>query len=149
MYRGILKWEIWEEKHNHCPTCWEHISCPAGGTQSRAGSPVTLNPAFSSAHPQQLLGGLVQWGAEDWETHLPFAESSNLLLGAVLSSAHSDAGTDLFSHPRILHTNHLVVTEGWCDPWGHPSPPAGYLSWKNSASPDLYHGMLESWHGTV
>lgn len=92
---------------------------------ARAGSPSALNPwAFIHESPA-ATGCTGLEGNSGLATHLPFAESFDLFLGAVLPSSQSDAGTDLFSHPRILHTNHLVRTDGQCDPWGVPGLPQG------------------------
>lgn len=69
------------------------------------------------ATPQLLLvtvawQGTRELGTQEWKTYLPFAESFNIVCCTALPSSQSDAGTDLFSHPRILHSNHLVGTEG-------------------------------------
>jgi len=118
-------------------TCWEQWSQPGWYCPSRdcpGWSPVGLNPwAFSCKSPAAAGRTGV---AGNWETHLPFAERFNLVRGAVLPGPHSDAGADLFSHPRILHANHLVGTDGWCDPRGQPSPPAGCVHWPTPTSRD-------------
>lgn len=53
--------------------------------------------------PQLLLAvgawqGTGALGTQEWKTHLPFAESFNIIRCTALPSSQSDAGTDLFSH---------------------------------------------------
>lgn len=109
----------------------------------RAEFPSALNPwAFIHESPA-ATGCTGLEGNSGLGTHLSFAESFNLFLSAVLPSPQSDAGTDLFSHPRILHTNHLVGTDGLCDPWGRPWPPTGSVCWPMACYLTLYHRVLE------
>lgn len=70
-----------------------------------------------------LWQGTEQLGAQERETYLPFAESLNVFHGAVLPGSQADAGTDLFSHHRILHANHLGGTEGRENPGDTPVHP--------------------------
>lgn len=43
--------------------------------------------------------------------HLSFAERFDFLCSAVLSVYQFDAGTNLFTHTVIIHSNHLANTQ--------------------------------------
>lgn len=106
------------------------------------------------ANPQLLLGvkiwqGTQQLGTQELKTDLPLAESFDVFHGAALPGSHSDAGTDLFSHHRILHANHLGGTEGRENPADTPvlPPPLGRAC-VLAHEPSPHHGMPEQGLGS-
>lgn len=85
--------------------------------------------------------GTGQLGTQEWKTHLPFAESFNIIRCTALPGSQSDASTDLLSHQRILHSDHLVGTEGRVSL--QSSPPAALCACRLSQPDPLQDARVE------